>query len=97
MNIVHRIATRFCIVAALLLIPVAIGKEGLPVIAASVSPVKIRPVEEGGLKIPYQDIIVMNPSLSAALAKTNKVMAPAEKPLPRPFQSLGMEDNFPTR
>jgi hypothetical protein len=74
-----------------MLIPVAIGKEGLPVIAASVSPVKIRPVEEGGMVIPYQDIIVMNPTLSAAPGKTERLISPAEEPLPMPSPSLGME------
>lgn len=91
MNIVSRITLRFSLVAILLLAPAAIGKEGLPVIVASVSPVKIRPVEEGGMGIPYQDIIVMNPTLSAAPEKTERLMPPAEKPLPMPFPSLGME------
>ena len=57
-----------------MLAPIAIGKEGLPVIAASVSPIKIRPAEEGGMLIPYQDIIVMNPELSAAAGKTERLM-----------------------
>jgi len=68
--------------AVLMLAPVAIGNERLPVIAAPTSPVKVKPVEEGGMVIPYQDIIVMNPSLSAAPGKTESLMPSPDEPLP---------------
>lgn len=65
-----------------MLAPAAISKEGLPVINAPTSPVKVKPVEEGGMSIPFQDIIVMNPSLSAAPGKTEWLMPPPDDPLP---------------
>jgi hypothetical protein len=82
MIVVHRIAIRFSLIAVLMLAPVAIGKEGIPVIPALASPVKVRPAEEGGMVIPYQDIIVMNPELSAAPGKTERLMPSPDEPLP---------------
>jgi hypothetical protein len=70
------------LVAPLWLVPMPIGTEGVPVIAAPVTPVKVRPIEEGGMDIPYQDIIVMNPLLSAKADQTKKLMA-------RPKEVLG--------
>jgi hypothetical protein len=68
-----------CIAAPLWLAPISIGTEGVPVIAAPVSPVKVRPVDEGGMIIPYQDIFVMNPSMSAGADKTERLMAGPEE------------------
>jgi hypothetical protein len=58
-----------------------IGTEGVPVIAAPATPVKVRPVEEGGMDIPFQDIIVMNPALSARADKTGGLEPWPEEPL----------------
>jgi hypothetical protein len=81
----------FFLAAPLWLAPIPIGKEGLPVIAAPVSPVKVRPVEEGGMDIPYQGIIVMNPSLSAGADKTEGLMAGPEEPLGLVRSTFGSE------
>lgn len=43
--------------------------------------VAIRPVDPGGMVIPYQGIFVMNPSLSAKADKTEGLMAAPEEPL----------------
>jgi hypothetical protein len=71
----------FFLAAPLWLAPISIGTEGVPVIVAPVSPVKVRPVEEGGMEIPYQDIFVMNPSLSAGADQTEGLGAWPEEPL----------------
>ena len=70
-----------CIAAPLWLAPISIGTEGVPVIAAPVTPVKVRPIEEGGMDIPYQGVFVMNPSLSAGADQTEVLMAGPEEPL----------------
>ena len=39
--------------------PASQGGESLPVISAPVSPIKVRPADPGGMKVPYQDISVL--------------------------------------
>jgi hypothetical protein len=71
----------FFLAAPLWLTPIPIGTEGVPVIAAPLSPVKVRPVVKGGMDIPYQGVFVMNPSLSAGADQTEVLMAGPEEPL----------------
>jgi hypothetical protein len=71
----------FFVVAPLCFAPVSIDREGVPVISAPATPVKVRPVAEGGKVIPFQDIFVMNPSLSARADQTERLGAWPEEPL----------------
>jgi hypothetical protein len=91
MSSVSRIAIGFGLVAILMLSPFPTSTKEVPLITAPDSPIKVRPVEEGGKAIPYQNIIVMNPTLSAAPGKTERLMAPPENPLP--VSSLPREIN----
>lgn len=68
----------------MMLIPSAQDSERLPVISASVTPIKVRPADPGGMKIPFQDIIIMNPTLSASADKPHRLQTPPEAPLPLP-------------
>ncbi len=54
------------------------GRENLPVISAPVSPIKVRPADPGGMKVPYQGISVLNPD---APEPTVNLMPPPEAPV----------------
>ena len=69
------------LVAPLWLAPIPIETGGVPVIAASPSPVKVKPTDPGGIAIPYQGIFVMDPSLSAGADQTERLMAAPEEAL----------------
>ncbi|MBT4934830.1 MAG: hypothetical protein HOJ87_07920 [Rhodospirillaceae bacterium] len=45
------------------------------------TPVKVRPIDPGGMEIPYQGIIVMNPSLTAEPEQTVNLMPSPEEPM----------------
>jgi hypothetical protein len=61
--------------------PTGQGGESLPVIAAPPSPFKVRPADPGGMKIPYQDISILNPE---APEPSVKLMPPPELPVAFP-------------
>jgi hypothetical protein len=55
--------------------------ENIPVITAPASPVKVRPTDPGGMKVPYQGIYVLNPD---APEPTVKLMPSPELPVAFP-------------
>src|SRR5690606_9375155 len=50
-----------------------------PVIQASTTPEKVKPVEEGGMQVPNQEATVLNPG--ASQPKTEVLMPPPEQPV----------------
>jgi cell division septation protein DedD len=57
-----------------------------PVLRADPSPTKIRPEQPGGMQVPHQDKLVyerLNPA-TAGQERTERLLPPAEAPLPRP-------------
>jgi|APSaa5957512535_1039671.scaffolds.fasta_scaffold509593_1 hypothetical protein len=77
-----RIKTLFlCVFVLLWLAPVTLDGRDVPVISAMTTPVKVRPIDPGGMEIPYQGIIVMNPSLTAEPEQTVNLMPSPEEPM----------------
>ena len=58
--------------------------ESLSVISAPASPVKVRPVDPGGMKIPYRDITVLNPEPIEAPKPSIHLRPPPEEPIAFP-------------
>ena len=61
--------------------PTGQGGESLHVISAPASPIKVRPADPGGMKVPYQGIHVLNPD---APEPPVKLMPPPEAPVAFP-------------
>ena len=58
--------------------------ETLPLIKAPAFPIKVRPINPGGMKIPYQDITVLNPGSKDAPRAPIKLRSPPEEPIAFP-------------
>ncbi len=73
-----RTAVWVSVFVSLWLAPLPLNGRDIPVIAAQTTPVKVKPADPGGMVIPYQDIFVMNPSLSARAEQTTSLMPSTE-------------------
>jgi hypothetical protein len=57
--------------------------DALPVIHADETPVKTAPTDPGGLRVPDQNMEVLN-NINASVPKVEQLLPPPETPLPRP-------------
>ncbi len=70
------------------------GTDGaLPVVQASEEPVKVKPESPGGLKVPYQDQLVLNQegSESGKEPMVERLLPPPETPRPPPSEPAAVE------
>jgi hypothetical protein len=57
---------------------------GIPVIKADERPIKVRPDDRGGMQVPNQDKLVYERMDGEPEAKTERLLAPPEQPMPPP-------------
>jgi len=60
----------------------------VPLIRADERPTKVKPDQPGGMEIPDRDKLIYNPTRKVV----EHLLAPAEKPMPRPAPSLSQTD-----
>jgi cell division septation protein DedD len=64
------------------------GSGGVPLIRADERPTKVKPEQPGGMEVPDQDKLIYNPTRKVV----ERLLAPAEKPMPRPAPSPSQTD-----
>ena len=65
-----------------------IGNDDVPLVKAETSPVRLKPVNPGGLKVPNQDRLIFK---NLEIANPSKLEIP-EKLIPRPEQPIATSD-----
>jgi cell division septation protein DedD len=71
------------------------GGDGIPLIRADRSPDKVKPENPGGMKIPNQNALIFNEK--PGMPKIERLLPPAEAPMPRPASPPVMPAATPAR